>query len=56
MRVEDAGAGNSSAGSGFGLGLVRRMVEQGLGGRFELYTATTGAGTYAEVVFPTRSP
>jgi two-component sensor histidine kinase len=56
MRVEDAGAGNSSEGSGFGLGLVRRMVEQGLGGRFELYTATAGAGTYAEVVFPTRSP
>jgi two-component sensor histidine kinase len=55
MRVEDAGSGNGSAGSGFGLGLVRRMVEQGLGGRFELYTATTGAGTYAEVVFPARS-
>jgi two-component sensor histidine kinase len=55
MRVEDAGAGDSSTSSGFGLGLVRRMVEQGLDGRFELCTATTGAGTYAEVVFPTRS-
>jgi hypothetical protein len=31
------------------------MVEQGLAGRFELRAAATGVGTYAEVVFPTRS-
>jgi two-component sensor histidine kinase len=54
MRVEDAGAGDPRpAGTGFGLGLVRRMVEQGLGGRFELRPA--GTGMCAEVVFPTRS-
>ena len=33
--------------------LVRRMVEQGLGGRFEL-AARAGGGTRAEVVFPTE--
>jgi two-component sensor histidine kinase len=57
MRVEDSGAGTSRpAGSGFGLGLVRRMVEQGLDGRFELRPGAAGAGTCAEVVFPMRSP
>jgi two-component sensor histidine kinase len=56
MQVEDAGAGSRRlAGSGFGLGLVRRMVEQGLDGHFELRPGTAGAGTCAEVVFPTRS-
>jgi two-component sensor histidine kinase len=54
LRVEDGGAGTPCA-AGFGLSLVRRMVEQGLEGRFELRAATTGVGTYAEVVFPTRS-
>ena len=55
LRVEDRGAGSGRAASGFGLGLVRRLVEQGLDGRFEL-RATADAGTYAEVVFPTRWP
>ena len=51
LRVEDrGGAALQSAGSGLGLSLVRRLVEQGLGGRFEL-RATPGAGTCAEVVF-----
>jgi hypothetical protein len=39
---------------GFGLQLVRRMVEQGLHGRFEL-SAIPGGGTRAEVVFPETS-
>jgi len=56
LRVEDRGAGNGRAtGDGFGLALVRRMVEQGLDGRFEMRAAAAGAGTCAEVVFPTRS-
>lgn len=54
LRVEDGGAGTPRA-PGFGLSLVRRMVEQGLDGRFELRAAATGIGTCAEVVFPTRS-
>jgi len=54
LRVEDAGSGDQrSAGSGFGLSLVRRLVEQGLDGRFEL-RAAPGARTCAEVVFPTE--
>ena len=45
--------GDASAGTaGFGRELVQRMVEQGLGGRFEL-TARSGGGTRAEVIFPT---
>jgi two-component sensor histidine kinase len=52
LRVEDSGPGHRSAAPGFGLNLVRRMVEQGLDGRFELRAA--GVGTCAEVVFPTR--
>jgi two-component sensor histidine kinase len=56
LRVEDSGAGNHrEARPGFGLSLVRRMVEQGLDGRVELRPAATGVGTCAEVVFPTRS-
>lgn len=52
LRVEDAGGGDPRpGGSGFGLGLVRRMVEQGLGGSFEL-RAASDASTCAEVVFP----
>lgn len=54
LRVEDGGAGTPRP-AGFGLSLVRRMVEQGLDGRFELRAAATGIGTCAEVIFPTRS-
>jgi two-component sensor histidine kinase len=51
LRVDDSGCGLHVA-SGFGLELVRRMVEQGLDGRFEL-SELSGGGTRAEVVFPT---
>ncbi|MDP9284404.1 MAG: sensor histidine kinase [Actinomycetota bacterium] len=51
LSVEDSGGGVERD-AGFGLELVRRMVEQGLGGQFEL-RARTGGGTRAEVVFPT---
>jgi len=51
LCVDDHGGGVERA-AGFGLDLVRRMVEQGLDGRFELRTQT-GGGTRAEVVFPT---
>jgi two-component sensor histidine kinase len=50
LRVDDSGNGIASS-TGLGLELVRRMVEQGLRGRFEL-TALPGGGTRAEVVFP----
>jgi two-component sensor histidine kinase len=50
LRVDDGGNGVEGA-PGLGLELVRRMVEQGLRGRFEL-TALPGTGTRAEVVFP----
>jgi two-component sensor histidine kinase len=50
LRVDDGGMGGERA-SGFGLGLVRRMAEQGLSGRFELQPLA-GGGTRAEVVFP----
>lgn len=53
LSVADGGGG-VERGAGFGLGLVRRLVEQGLNGHFEL-RASTGGGTYAEVVFPTVS-
>jgi two-component sensor histidine kinase len=53
LLVDDRGHGLES-GVGFGLDLVRRMVEQGLGGRFELSRRSDG-GTRAEVVFPTVS-
>jgi two-component sensor histidine kinase len=53
LRFDDSGRGLQGA-SGFGLELVRRMVEQGLDGRFEL-TELSGGGTRAEVVFPTVS-
>ncbi len=51
LRVDDSGAGVERA-AGFGLDLVRRMVEQGLKGDFELRARADG-GTCAEVVFPT---
>jgi len=53
LRVDDNGCGVDDP-AGFGLELVRRMVEQGLRGRFEL-RAMPGGGTRAEVVFPTVS-
>jgi two-component sensor histidine kinase len=53
LRVDDGGRGVDGT-AGFGLELVRRMVEQGLGGRFELSTRS-GGGTRAEAVFPTVS-
>jgi two-component sensor histidine kinase len=50
LVVDDCG--NCAEGTtGLGLQLVQRMVEQGLGGRFEL-VARPGGGTRAEVVFP----
>jgi two-component sensor histidine kinase len=51
LYVEDSGGGIERA-AGFGLDLVRCMVEQGLNGRFELRAASAGC-THAEVVFPT---
>jgi two-component sensor histidine kinase len=53
LLVDDSGCGVEGA-AGFGLELVRRMVEQGLRGRFEL-SELSGGGTRAEVVFPTVS-
>ena len=53
LRVDDSGEGGERV-EGFGLDLVRRMVEQGLDGQFEL-RAHTGSGTRAEVVFATVS-
>jgi len=54
LRVEDAGPGTDVS-AGLGLNLVQRMVEQGLGGRFELSNAVMGSGTRADVIFPARS-
>ena len=48
----DDGGGGGTRDAGFGLGLVERMAEHGLGGRFELHPLG-GGGTRAEVVFPT---
>jgi two-component sensor histidine kinase len=53
LRVDDSGCG-VEGNDGFGLELVRRMVEQGLRGSFEL-SELSGGGTRAEVVFPTVS-
>ena len=53
LSVEDSGGGAERS-PGFGLDLVRRLVEQGLDGRFELRALATG-GTRAEVVFPAVS-
>jgi two-component sensor histidine kinase len=52
MSVDDRGAGGCAT-DGLGLSLVRRMVEQGLRGRFEL-TYRRAGGTRAEVVFPRK--
>jgi two-component sensor histidine kinase len=50
LLVDDHGGGGESS-PGFGLSLVRRTVEHGLAGRFEL-CPLDGGGTRAEVVFP----
>jgi two-component sensor histidine kinase len=50
LQVDDCGCSTDRTG-GFGLDLVRRMVEQGLDGQFELGQLPDG-GTRAEVVFP----
>jgi two-component sensor histidine kinase len=54
LQVEDAGPGTEVT-AGLGLSLVQRMVEQGLGGRFELRSASMGSGTCADVSFPAKS-
>jgi two-component sensor histidine kinase len=54
LRVCDDGC-DAEVAPGFGLDLVRRMVEQGLDGTFEL-RALPGGGTRADVVFPAVSP
>jgi two-component sensor histidine kinase len=51
LCVDDGGCGVRE-GRGFGLELVRRTVEDGLDGRFEL-RARPGGGTRAEAEFPT---
>jgi two-component sensor histidine kinase len=51
LTVDDDGDAGARPG-GFGLSLVRQVVEQGLDGSFEL-RARPGGGTSAEVVFPT---
>jgi two-component sensor histidine kinase len=53
LQVDDGGDGAERP-EGFGLDLVRRMVEHGLDGRFELAQLPNG-GTRAEVVFPLAS-
>jgi two-component sensor histidine kinase len=53
LQVQDGGSAGTRS-NGFGLSLVQRMVEQGLGGHFELRVAPNGTGTCAEVVFPAR--
>jgi two-component sensor histidine kinase len=53
LLVDDDGDADARA-PGLGLTLVRRIVEQGLAGSFELRTRAEG-GTSAEVVFPTAS-
>lgn len=55
LRVDDGGTTREETVGGFGLGLVRQMVEHGLAGRFELQPLS-GGGTRAEVVFPTVKP
>ena len=51
LRVDDGGVGIDGT-AGLGLDLVRRTVERGLNGSFELRARPDG-GTRAEVVFPT---
>jgi two-component sensor histidine kinase len=54
LDVDDRGPGPDGEGAGLGLRLVRQLVEQALGGRFEL-AALPGGGTRAEVVLPERA-
>ena len=54
LDVDDRGPGPDGKGAGLGLRLVRQLVEQALGGRFEL-AALPGGGTRAEVVLPERA-
>jgi two-component sensor histidine kinase len=54
LDVDDRGPGPDGEGAGFGLRLVRQLVEQALGGRFEL-AALPGGGTRAEVVLPEQA-
>jgi two-component sensor histidine kinase len=51
LCVDDGGRVLLERRSGLGLELVRRLVEQGLGGRFDL-GARNGGGTRAEISFP----
>jgi two-component sensor histidine kinase len=53
LDVDDRGSGPDGEGAGLGLRLVRQVVEQTLGGRFEL-AALPGGGTRAEVVLPAQ--
>jgi two-component sensor histidine kinase len=53
LQVDDGGCATDHP-SGFGLELVRSMVEHGLDGRFELGRLPRG-GTHAEVVFPVET-
>ena len=50
LQVDDRGVGAGRP-EGFGLDLVKRMVEQGLDGRFEL-SPLPGGGTRAQAIFP----
>lgn len=54
LTVEDSGRAAAGDRAGLGLELVRRLVEQGLGGRFEL-SRRRGGRTRAEVVIPAAS-
>ena len=54
LDVDDRGPGPDGDGAGLGLRLVRQLVEQALGGRFEL-AALPGGGTRAEVVLPEQA-
>jgi two-component sensor histidine kinase len=54
LDVDDRGPGPDGEGAGLGLRLVRQLVEQALGGRFEL-AALPGGGTRAEVVLPEQA-
>jgi len=54
LDVDDRGPGPDGEGAGLGLRLVRQVVEQALGGRFEL-AVLPGGGTRAEVVLPEQA-
>jgi two-component sensor histidine kinase len=54
LDVHDRGPGPEGEEAGLGLRLVRQLVEQALGGRFEL-AALPGGGTRAKVVLPEQA-